>query len=84
MKRYVHLQIQGSGNIREFQVRSMPSPLEYFVIRAQGNEMKLLLSQKKGCQVGVVEPLMQFSYLDAVNLISSFCYYRLQSFPSCL
>ena len=54
---------------------------EYFVIRAQGNKMKPLLFQMKGCQV---EPLMQFSYLDVVTLFSSFSFYRLQSFPSCL
>ena len=48
MKRYVLLQMQASGNIREFQVRSRAFTSEYFVIRAQGNKMKPLLFHMKG------------------------------------
>ena len=42
---------------------------EYFVIRAQGNNMKPLLFQRKGARS---EPLIQSSYLDVVKMISNF------------
>ena len=58
MKRYVLLQMQASGNIRKFQVRSVAFTSEYFVIRAQGNKMKSLVFHMKGCQVGAIDAIL--------------------------